>query len=94
MRGGGFTLEERKKLASLAFRHTAEYDIAVAGWTESTLAPEGGHAPADLPRWFGRNWRRTSIPALRENPHQRAALYSDDVGWPGLAQAEQLHGKR
>ena len=28
-----------------------------------------------------------------ENPHQQAALYSDDAAWPGLAQAEQLHGK-
>ena len=28
-----------------------------------------------------------------ENPHQQAALYSDDSAWPGLAQAEQLHGK-
>jgi phosphoribosylaminoimidazolecarboxamide formyltransferase/IMP cyclohydrolase len=93
VRSGGFTLEERKKLASLAFRHTAEYDLAVAGWTESTLAPEGGEAPADLPRWFGRSWRRTSVLRYGENPHQQAALYSDDVGWPGLAQAEQLHGK-
>jgi phosphoribosylaminoimidazolecarboxamide formyltransferase/IMP cyclohydrolase len=93
VRSGGFTLEERKKLASLAFRHTAEYDIAVASWTESTLAPEGGDAPAGLPRWFGRNWRRTSTLRYGENPHQQAALYSDDVGWPGLAQAEQLHGK-
>ena len=93
VRGGGFTLEERKKLASLAFRHTAEYDIAVAGWTESTLAPESGDAPAFLPPWLGRNWRRTSLLRYGENPHQRAALYSDDAGWPGLAQAEQLHGK-
>lgn len=100
VRAGGFTLEERKKLAALAFRHTAEYDIAVATWTESTLAPEqpreqpaGEAAPAALPRWFGRNWRRTSLLRYGENPHQRAALYSDDVGWPGLAQAQQLHGK-
>lgn len=53
VRAGGFTLEERKKLAALAFRHTAEYDIAVATWTESTLAPEDGPAdgvaPAVLP---------------------------------------------
>jgi phosphoribosylaminoimidazolecarboxamide formyltransferase/IMP cyclohydrolase len=28
-----------------------------------------------------------------ENPHQKAALYTDDAAWPGLAQAEQLHGK-
>lgn len=100
VRAGGFTLEERKKLAALAFRHTAEYDIAVATWTESTLAPEqpkeqvaGEAAPAALPRWFGRNWRRTSLLRYGENPHQRAALYSDDIGWPGLAQAQQLHGK-
>lgn len=96
VRDGGFTLQERKKLASLAFRHTAEYDIAVATWTESTLAPENaGDAGEDavLPRWFGGNWRRTSLLRYGENPHQRAALYSDDAGWPGLAQAEQFHGK-
>src|SRR6201986_2880660 len=29
VREGGFTLAERKRLASLAFRHTAEYDVAV-----------------------------------------------------------------
>jgi len=32
VRSGGFTLAERKRLASLAFRHTAEYDVAVAGY--------------------------------------------------------------
>ena len=93
VRGGGFTLEERKKLASLAFRHTAEYDIAVASWTQSTLAPEDGDAPDLLPPWLGRSWRRTRMLRYGENPHQQAALYSDDAGWPGLAQAEQLHGK-
>ena len=94
VRNGGFTLAERKKLAALAFRHTADYDVAVAGWMGSTLSPEetpDGETP--LPRWFGRSWRRTSQLRYGENPHQRAALYSDDVGWPGLAQAEQLHGK-
>lgn len=93
MRAGGFTLEERKKLASLAFRHTAEYDVAVASWMGSTLAPEGGDAPPELTPWLGRSWRRRSVLRYGENPHQSAALYSDDAGWPGLAQAEQLHGK-
>ena len=93
VRNGGFTLDERKKLASLAFRHTADYDVAVASWMESTLSPEDSAGPASLPRWFGRSWRRTSQLRYGENPHQQAALYSDDIGWPGLAQAEQLHGK-
>ncbi len=91
VRAGGFTLAERKILASLAFRHTAEYDVAVASWMVETLAPE---EPAQkLPAWFGGTWRRTGVLRYGENPHQQAALYSDETAWPGLAQAEQLHGK-
>ncbi len=97
VRSGGFTLQERRKLASLAFRHTAEYDVAVASWMEAVLAPESGSATdvdeAALPAWLGATFRRTAVLRYGENPHQRAALYSDDGAWPGLAQAEQLHGK-
>ena len=49
VRAGGFTLDERKRLASLAFRHTAEYDVAVASWMGSVLAPQEDSAPASLP---------------------------------------------
>ncbi len=91
VRAGGFTLAERKRLAALAFRHTAEYDVAVASWMGSVLAPEADSAT--LPPWFGATFRRTAVLRYGENPHQRAALYSDDGSWPGLAQAEQLHGK-
>lgn len=93
VRSGGFTLSERKRLASLAFRHTAEYDVAVASWMGSTLAPENVEAPGTLPQWYAGTWRRTAVLRYGENPHQKAALYVDDAGWPGLAQAEQLHGK-
>jgi phosphoribosylaminoimidazolecarboxamide formyltransferase/IMP cyclohydrolase len=91
VRAGGFTLEERKKLASLAFRHTAEYDVAVASWMGSVLAPEDSGAP--LPAWLGATWQRAAVLRYGENPHQQAALYRDATVWPGLAQAEQLHGK-
>jgi phosphoribosylaminoimidazolecarboxamide formyltransferase/IMP cyclohydrolase len=90
VRAGGFTLDERKRLASLAFRHTAEYDVAVATWMGSTLAPSGVGA---LPEWYAGAWRRSAVLRYGENPHQQAALYGDDTAWPGLAQAEQLHGK-
>ncbi|KWX65562.1 bifunctional phosphoribosylaminoimidazolecarboxamide formyltransferase/IMP cyclohydrolase [Mycobacterium sp. NAZ190054] len=96
VRAGGFTFAERKKLASLAFRHTAEYDVAVASWMGSVLAPEGDAedaASAALPPWLGSTFRRAAVLRYGENPHQQAALYRDDAGWPGLAQAEQLHGK-
>ncbi|HEX7323096.1 MAG TPA: bifunctional phosphoribosylaminoimidazolecarboxamide formyltransferase/IMP cyclohydrolase [Mycobacterium sp.] len=88
---GGFTLTERKRLATLAFRHTAEYDVAVAGWMTTTLCPEEPRQP--LPEWIGRTYRRSAKLRYGENPHQQAALYNDPGAWPGLAQAEQLHGK-
>ena len=88
---GGFTLAERKRLAALAFRHTAEYDIAIASWMESVLAPEQPRTA--FPEWFAGTWRRSALLRYGENPHQQAALYSDASAWPGLAQADQLHGK-
>lgn len=88
---GGFTLAERKRLASLAFRHTAEYDIAVASWMETCLAPEQPRQP--LPEWTASTWHRSAVLRYGENPHQKAALYCDAGAWPGLAQADQLHGK-
>jgi phosphoribosylaminoimidazolecarboxamide formyltransferase/IMP cyclohydrolase len=91
VRAGGFTLDDRKRLATLAFRHTAEYDVAVATWMGATLAPE--EPPRPMPEWFAGTWRRAAALRYGENPHQQAALYRDDAGWPGLAQAEQLHGK-
>ena len=89
VRAGGFTLDERKKLAALAFRHTAEYDVAVATWMSTALSSDD----PSLPAWFAGTWRRSAVLRYGENPHQRAALYVDDSSWPGLAQAEQLHGK-
>jgi len=89
--GGGFTLEQRKRLAAQAFQHTAAYDVAVASWMNS------GYAVADedskFPAWAGATWTRANVLRYGENPHQAAALYVDESGEPGLAQAEQFHGK-
>jgi phosphoribosylaminoimidazolecarboxamide formyltransferase/IMP cyclohydrolase len=38
-------------------------------------------------------WERAEALRYGENPHQRAALYVSDPRTPGLATAEQLHGK-
>src|SRR5215207_2733072 len=44
-----------------------------------------------FPAWAGASWERAEVLRYGENPHQHAALYR---GWqPGLAHAEQLHGK-
>jgi phosphoribosylaminoimidazolecarboxamide formyltransferase/IMP cyclohydrolase len=86
---GGFTLAERQRLAVAAFRHTATYDIAVASWMGSVLAPEQDTV---FPSWVAASWDRTEVLRYGENPHQTAALYQGSQ--PGLAHAEQLHGKQ
>jgi len=90
VQGGGFTLAERTKLAAQAFRHTASYDVAVASWMGSVLAPDGD---SPFPAWVGATWQRAAVLRYGENPHQPAALYVNPAAAPGLAQARQLHGK-
>ena len=83
---GGFTLAERTALAAAAFAHTAAYDVAVASYLNGAVGPDDG-----WPEWTGATWDKVSALRYGENPHQQAALYRH---WrPGLASAEQLHGK-
>jgi len=89
VRAGGFTLDERKRLAGAAFAHTAEYDVAVASYFASSYAPADEQR---FPVFLAGTWRRTAVLRYGENPHQEAALYTDGRGG-GLAGAEQLHGK-
>ncbi|WP_035717782.1 bifunctional phosphoribosylaminoimidazolecarboxamide formyltransferase/IMP cyclohydrolase [Gordonia terrae] len=86
----GFSLADRKKLAAKAFRHTADYDVAVASWMSSVVAPEDD---SQFPAWAGATWTRSAVLRYGENPHQAAALYVGNAGAGGVATAEQLHGK-
>lgn len=89
VRGGGFTLSQRKTLAAEAFVHTANYDFAVASWMGNVLADTSDGT--GFPEWVGATWNRATVLRYGENPHQKAALYAH---WrPGIATAEQLHGK-
>ncbi|WP_067454352.1 bifunctional phosphoribosylaminoimidazolecarboxamide formyltransferase/IMP cyclohydrolase [Actinomadura macra] len=92
VQSGGFTLEERRRLAALAFSHTASYDVAVASWYASAYAPDQTAAEAGWPDFLGATWQRANVLRYGENPHQRAALFTEGGGG-GLAGAEQLHGK-
>jgi phosphoribosylaminoimidazolecarboxamide formyltransferase/IMP cyclohydrolase len=93
---GGFSLEQRKRLAAEAFVHTATYDVHVASWMGSVLVQSGLTDTSDglnYPAWVGGTWDRAAVLRYGENPHQSAALYHDGFGPDGLAQAHQLHGK-
>ncbi len=86
---GGFTLEQRKKLAAHAFAHTAAYDVAVSSWFASGYTvPDDGSV---FPDFVAATWDKAAVLRYGENPHQAAALYRNWRG--GLAAAEQLHGK-
>ena len=89
VRGGGFTLEQRKRLAAAAYAHTAAYDTAVATWFSSqTLREDEG-----WPTYSGVALERAGVLRYGENPHQRGALYVNRAAPAGLAQGTVLHGK-
>ncbi|MFZ5750714.1 MAG: bifunctional phosphoribosylaminoimidazolecarboxamide formyltransferase/IMP cyclohydrolase [Pseudomonadota bacterium] len=84
--GGRTRLSFRRQLAQRAFARTAAYDAAVSTWMAAAI---GETAPRH--RAFAGRLAQT----LRygENPHQRAAFYTDGSGRPGVATARQWQGK-
>jgi phosphoribosylaminoimidazolecarboxamide formyltransferase/IMP cyclohydrolase len=88
---GGLSGGLRLELATKAFRHTADYDAAIAGYLEARDASEEDPLPEQL------SLAAPRIATLRygENPHQRAGFYAlaGKPGEPSLAAAEQLQGK-
>lgn len=91
---GELSRATRWKLAQKAFATTAAYDSAIASTLENlasegqAAAPPGGGFPPKLRLAFNK------VMDLRygENPHQKAAMYSDSSG-TGVANARQLQGK-
>lgn len=104
-RDGGFTLAARKRLAALAFAHTAAYDTAVARWTstefdtdfDTSALPEPavltGARKRHFPPFAGLALERVAGLRYGENSHQPAALYAEGGEKAGIAQASVLHGK-
>ena len=84
--GGKTGLGFRQRLALTAYSRTAAYDAAVSGWMAGALSEAA-------PR--RRAFAGTLAQTLRygENPHQRAAFYTDGSGRKGVATARQWQGK-
>ena len=90
---GDLSLATRWRLAQKAFALTSAYDSAIASTLE-TISPDS-IPPAEKPS-FPSALRLAFGKAMDlrygENPHQRAALYSDGSG-RGVAAGQQLQGK-
>jgi len=96
--GGDLELATRWRLAQKAFATTAAYDSAIAATLASTSLnenatefqlPQGNN---DFPLVLRISLNKAMDLRYGENPHQRAAMYSDGSG-AGVANGKQLQGK-
>src|SRR5439155_16349863 len=91
---GEISQETRRRLAAIAFQHTANYDTTIAEYLRN---PAADYFPDELTLPL----KRTQILRYGENPHQHAAFYrwantshlSASFSMPTVAGAEILHGK-
>lgn len=78
------TLEYRKHLATKAFALTAQYDSNIYSWFLSQSED------SKLPEFFALYGRKAQELRYGENPHQKAAFYSNQFSKYPL---EKIHGK-
>lgn len=100
MNAGTLSRETRWQLAQRAFAVTAAYDTAIAHSLERIASPEPAEESVKLldpgstafPEKLRISYSLASPLRYGENPHQRAALYTDGSG-AGIAAATQIQGK-
>jgi phosphoribosylaminoimidazolecarboxamide formyltransferase / IMP cyclohydrolase len=96
--GGDLGLATRWRLAQKAFATTAAYDSAIAATLAGTSLNENAtefqlpQRSNDFPSVLRISLNKAMDLRYGENPHQRAAMYSDGSG-AGVANGKQLQGK-
>ena len=94
---GALTRATRWRLAKQAFATTAAYDTAIANTLDLIADAPAPELPLELnppalPLTLRINFPLAQTLRYGENPHQRAALYTDGSGL-GVANAQQFQGK-
>ncbi|MGH8135609.1 MAG: bifunctional phosphoribosylaminoimidazolecarboxamide formyltransferase/IMP cyclohydrolase, partial [Steroidobacteraceae bacterium] len=78
----------RRRLATKAFAHTAQYDTMVSTWLRQQQSQSGFPDPLTV------SFRKKQELRYGENPHQSAAFYADlQAAGANVATATQLQGK-
>ena len=92
--GGELSAATQWRLAQRAFATTAAYDSAIASTLErvSTNGDFILHSDAGFPQTLRLSFRKAMDLRYGENPHQKAAMYSDGSS-TGIANGKQLQGK-
>ncbi|MDE0854446.1 MAG: bifunctional phosphoribosylaminoimidazolecarboxamide formyltransferase/IMP cyclohydrolase, partial [Nevskia sp.] len=89
--GAGIDAAMRRKLATKAFAHTSRYDAAVAAYL-SSLQEDGTRD--FFPGVLGLQFDKKQAMRYGENPHQRAAFYTERHAPLGsIGAAQQIQGK-
>jgi phosphoribosylaminoimidazolecarboxamide formyltransferase/IMP cyclohydrolase len=91
--GGRLSRETKWRLAQKAFATTAAYDSAIASTLERI--PSDFHFPSAndfFPQTLRLSFQKILDLRYGENPHQKAAMYSDGSG-VGVANGRQIQGK-
>jgi len=89
--GGELSAATRWHLAQKAFAATAAYDSAIASTLER-ISPDSMQLAEGFPQTLRILLQKVFDLRYGENPHQRAAMYSDGSG-KGVAGLRQLQGK-
>jgi phosphoribosylaminoimidazolecarboxamide formyltransferase/IMP cyclohydrolase len=96
--GGELGLATRWRLAQKAFATTAAYDSAISATLAATSLDQGAAqfqlpgGSGDFPAVYRLSLNKVMDLRYGENPHQRAAMYSDGSS-AGVANGRQLQGK-
>ena len=91
---GALSSDTKWRLAQKAFATTAAYDSAIASTLErvSTNGSSQIHHSEGFPNTLRLSFSKVTDLRYGENPHQKAAMYSDGSG-TGVANARQVQGK-
>jgi phosphoribosylaminoimidazolecarboxamide formyltransferase/IMP cyclohydrolase len=88
---GGMDDTNRFNFAVKTFEHTAQYDGAIANYLGSI---QGSGDKADFSRTINLQFKQKQVMRYGENPHQKAAFFTEENTMPGsISTATQLQGK-
>src|SRR5205823_3732300 len=92
--GGSLSSQTKWRLAQKAFATTAAYDSAISSTLERVSANGNFelHSTESFPENLRLSFKKVTDLRYGENPHQKAAMYSDGSG-TGVANARQVQGK-
>ena len=92
--GGELSIATKWRLAQKAFATTAAYDSAIASTLERVSANGRFefHEGSTFPQTLRLSFNKVMDLRYGENPHQKAAMYSDGSG-KGVANGRQIQGK-